>query len=308
MHASLRNASAAIALLSAVALPAPANALLIDSREIALFMESTIVDLDTSAIAVHFGPSIGSELSYVSRIDETGWQGRLFGTYGSRAVDIYYTGTLSFVGGPLSRYDISYTSAWLLDGQTGVGSGTGVYTDPDFDFDIDLTNLSVSGSVSVSYGIATLSIGGSKSLLEHKMTASASASVLDLPLIGNLAEVELSFELDQLTGEYGSTMSVSVGGGWIYEHTDTINGGTLRRPPPTPDPPPPPPPRYPADPPRLPYPPGGSTGGFDPTGGPGYGNMRVYSVAAPAPLLLLAAPVLLLAYRRRRAAVAARSR
>jgi hypothetical protein len=95
---------------------------------------------------------------------------------------------------------------------------------------------------------------------------------------------------------------VSVGGGWIYERTDTINEGTLRRPPPTPDPPPLPPPPYPANPPTLPYPPGGSTGGFDPAGGPGYGNMRVYSVAAPAPLLALAAPVFFLMYRRRRGA------
>jgi len=280
-----------IAVVLGCLLPARAFADAIDSREISLIMESTVVDMDISMIALHHGNDFDATLHYVSRIESTGWQGRLWGTYGGRDVDNYYTGTVTYLGGADNRYDIDYTSEWLFDGESGTGSGTAIYTDPDFDFGIDLVNMEVSGSVSVSYGIATLTLSGSKSFSTHELTVSAEASAIDLPLVGSAASAEVSFTYNQLTGEYESSVTARVLGGWLYERTETINDGTIRRPdPPPPDPPPPPPP-----PPPYPYPDESGDPGFgnpddpdyDPNA-PGYNNMTVNTVPDPTTALFFA--------------------
>ncbi len=277
-----------------------ARADLLDSREICLIMESTLVDLDMSMIAVHHGNDFGSGLNYVSRIEETGWQGRLWGSYGAREVDVYYTGSVTYVGGDDHRHDIAYTSEWFFDGETGTGSGSGVYTDPEFSFDVDLVNMSVSGSVSVSYGIATLTLSGSKDFDDHELTISGEASVIDLPLIGSAASAELALTYNQETGEYESTATARVLGGWFYEKTVTINDGSIRRP--TNPPVPPAPPKRPDPPPVYPYVSPPYNPGFGGAGEPGFNNMAAWTVPEPATVSVLACGglvVLLLRWRSR---------
>ncbi len=288
MWGSMPAALGAAAILAV--LPRSAAALALDPREIALTVESTLIDFDAAMIATHAGPSPASGLRYSSRIDEDGWAGRLYGDYGGREVDIHYTGVLAPVGGASNAYGISYTSDWRFDGATGSGSGAAVYTDPDFDFDIDFVNMEVSGSVSVSYGVATLSLSGSKNLTDAMLTVTGTASAFDLPLVGSAADASLSFSYDQITGRYSSDVEVNVLGGWLYSDTRQVNRGGIRRPPPPP-PPPPPPLAYPEDPPDFPYPPGGAPGGF-PATGPGYSNATVATVPLPPAALLLGAALL----------------
>ena len=269
-----------------VVLPHRAAAGLLDLREIALAMESTLVDLDTTMLALHHGDDVHSHLNYVSRIDETGWAGRLFGTYGGRDVDIYYNGSLTFIGGPASQVEINYVSDWYFDGNTGTGLGSGTYLDPDFSFGIELQNMSVSGSISVEYGIASLTLAGEKNFSSHQLTLTGTAGAIDVPLLGNLAEAELAMKYDQLTGVYSSTATGRLVFG-LFEKTKTINRGTIRhqRNPPPPLPPPPPPVR--PDPlPPVYYPDIASDPGFGGVG-PGYNNMTATTVPEPSTVVLL---------------------
>ncbi len=266
----------------AVANLSPASAGLLDLREIALTLESTLVDLDTTMIALHHGNDFSSHLNYVSRIDEAGWEGRLFGNYGGREVDIYYTGSLTLIGGPTSQVDISYVSDWYFDGMTGSGSGSGEYTDPEFSFDIDLQNMSVGGSISVEYGITSLTLAGVKDFGNHTLTVSGTAGAIAVPLLGNLAEAELALQYNQLTGVYESSATGRLLFG-LWEESEVINKGTIRRPRNPPNPPPPP--RRPNPPPSVNYPQIDSDPGFG-GGSPGYNNMEVTSVPEPSTFFL----------------------
>jgi opacity protein-like surface antigen len=180
--------------------PSTASAGLINPRELAALMESTIVDLDVQMISVHHtyatGANSAGTLSYSSVLSASGWQGRLQGNYAGVPVDVAYTGTIDFIGGPTNQFNISYTSGWQLGGETFTGSGSGVYNDPEFGFDIDLVNLSVSGSLTLTYGIASLTISGTKDLDDQELTASAGLGLVDLPVIdASLASAEFSFTL-----------------------------------------------------------------------------------------------------------------
>lgn len=204
---------------------------LLATNELIATVESSIVDFDVSMIGVHntygSGSSSSGSLSYSSTISDSGWQGRLLGTYMGVSVDISYTGTITFIGGPTNQYDISYTSSWLLDGQTGSGAGSGTYTDPEFDFEIDLVNLSVSGSVSVSYGAVSLTLTGTKDLDDQTLEVSGEVAIGDLPLIdASLASASITFSLNQVTGEYESTLEASFLD-LITVLDETINEGTL---------------------------------------------------------------------------------
>ena len=276
------------------AMPTRAIALVIDSREIALIMESTLVDLDMSVISVRHGLNPTSQLHYISKIEDTGWQGRLFGNYGNHEVDIYYTGSVEFIGGPNSQFNIAYGSEWFLDGQLGTGSGAGIYTDPPFSFEIDLINMQVSGAVSVTYGIATLTLSGSKNLSEHTLSVRGSASIINLGVFGSLVDAGLGLEYNQLTGAYASVLDSNVAGGLLSSHT-TINSGSIRRLPPGQNPPAPP--KRGQNPPNFPFPPGGQNGGFVP-GDPGFNNMVVSTVPEPSSLLLMAFGLLLISFVR----------
>lgn len=192
-----------------------AHAGLLDARELALVMESTIVDLDTYMISIHNTHSneqnTAGALSYTSTIDENGWQGNLLGSYNGVDINISYTGSLTFIGGPTSQYNISYSSDWLIDGESSSGSGTAIYTDPEFEFSIDLIDLEVSGSASISYGIATFTLEGTKDLDDEELDVSGAISLVDVPIIDvSLTSAELSFFLDQATGEYSSEITGTI--------------------------------------------------------------------------------------------------
>lgn len=292
---TLRHLTLVVILATGISLKLIAGPL--DPREIALVMESTVVDIDTSVIALSYGNDFLTKLNYVSQINSDGWTGRMWGTYQGHTVDVYYIGSVSFVGGANSQYDIAYNSTWLFDEQSATGAGTGVFTDPEFGFKIDLLNLSVSGSVSINYGIATLTLSGTKDFSNHTLTVAGEASALDIPLIGSAASAELAFTFDQLTGEYKSTATGKVLGGWLWEKTETVNKGTIRRPR-TPPPPPPPPPPNP--PPQYPYVPEPYDPGFgdDPTTS-GYNNMEVYTVPEPSTVVLVSFGMITYALSRR---------
>lgn len=214
-----------------VAVSPAVQADLLDPQEIAIVMESTIVDFDVYMISLHNSYNTGTvstgNLSYTSQVNENGWLGNLFGSYNGIPVDISYTGNISFVGGATNQFDISYTSNWLLDGQSSTGSGSAVYTDPEFDFSIDLVNLKVSGSASVTYGVATFTISGSKDIDDGELEVGGEVSVIDLPVLDvSLASAEISFFLNQFTGEYNSELTGSVLN--LFElYNETINEGTF---------------------------------------------------------------------------------
>ncbi|MBN8644164.1 MAG: hypothetical protein J0L61_02860 [Planctomycetes bacterium] len=302
-----RRVRLAFGVAALVAMSGAAFAQPLDRREMAIAMESTLVDLDLAAIGFHHGRDVGRSLSYASYVDESGWQGRLWGTYSGRDVDVYYTGTIAPLRSAQNQYALSYVSEWLIDGRAGSGSGAATYYEPvdprapDFNFKIDWLNMTVSGDVSVSYGVATLTLSGSKDFPNHMMTVSGGAAVLDLPLLGAAADASISLELDQLTGEYRSTLSAQVLFGLI-EAQEEINRGTIRKPR-TPNPPPPvPPPRYPANPPTLPYPTDSDPGPLPPSGG---ANTNMIATTVPSPgsgLLMAVGGGLLLAHRRQRPA------
>lgn len=204
---------------------------LLAPREIALVMESIIVDFDVSMISLHNSHNSGvastGSIGYTSQVDDNGWQGQLLGSYDGIPVDISYTGNITFVGGPTNQFDISYTSNWLLDGESSTGSGTAVYTDPEFDFNIDLTDLEVSGSASVTYGVATFTISGSKDIDDGELEVSGEVSVIDLPVLDvSLASAEIGFSLNQFTGEYESQLTGAILN-YIELYNETINEGTF---------------------------------------------------------------------------------
>lgn len=304
-HNAHRFAHLGLATAALMAFSGAASAQPLDTREMAIVMESTIVDLDLAAIGFHHGRDVGRSLSYASLVTESGWQGRLWGNYSNRDVDIYYTGTVMPLRSAQNLYALCYVSEWLVDGQVGAGSGSATYYEPfgprtpDFNFKIDWLNMTVSGDVSVSYGVATLTLSGSKDFPNHKMSVSGGAAVLDLPLLGAAADASITLELDQLTGEYRSTLSAQVLFGLI-EAQEEINRGSIRKRR-EPNPPPPvPPPRYPSPPPTLPYPTESDTGPFPPSGGANT-NMIATTVPSPGSVVLMAVGSgFLLAHRRQR--------
>jgi hypothetical protein len=136
---------------------------------------------------------------------------------------------LTNVGGPTNQVGISYTSNWSFNGATGTGSGSGLYTDPDFSFDIDLVNLEVSGSVSVTYGIASLSLSGAKSVSEGKLSVTGAADVIDVPGLGAVAGADLTLEYNQISGVYDSSISAGIIRGItdVFTTTQELNNGTI---------------------------------------------------------------------------------
>ena len=280
---TVRRAALSAAALLAFAGAAPASQL--DPRELALGCESSLIDLDTAVLGFHYGQQPGTTMNYVSLVSSTGWQGRMWGTYGGHSVDIYYTGTVTATGGANDEHAISYTSDWDIDGASGAGFGDAIYTQdtavrqPSFNFKIDWLHMKMSGSVSVSYGAASLTLSGTKDFPNHKMTVSGNASFLDLPLVGAAAEASLTFELDQLTGEYHSTLAGQALWGLISEEKE-VNHGHIRETATTP--PPVPPPRRPEPPPPYPYPSDSGNGPFSSGGGPGYTNNQV-TESTPTP-------------------------
>ncbi len=290
----------AIALLAGTARAAP-----LDTREMGIACESTIADIDAAMLDFHFGSDVGRTMNYVSLVTTTGWQGRYWGTQNGKNIDVYYTGTIAPTGGPNNEHAISYSSDWDIDGTSGSGSGEALYTDgparPDFSFKIDWARMTVSGNVSFSYGLASFSLSGSKDFPNHKMTGNAHVGYADLPIIGELASADLTIELDQLTGEYRSTIDAQVWWGLLHPEAKEINHGFIRKPRPI-NPPPVfvPPPRRPNPPPVYPYPENSDPGGFSPDGSPGYNNNQVTNTTPEPGVLVLAGVGLVVGLSRRR--------
>ncbi len=306
LNLSASRAAVGACVIAAASGPAAATGPL-DTREMGLACESTLVDLDAAMLGLHFGPQYDRTMNYVSLVTTTGWQGRYWGTHAGKNVDIYYTGAIVPTGGPNNQHAISYMSDWSIDGLTGAGTGLATYTDsadlrqPSFSFNIDWINMTVSGSVSVSYGLANFSATGTKDFPNHTMSVNGHVGYADLPILGEAASADIDLTLDQQTGEYRSSLSAQVWFGIVRAQRE-INHGYIRKP--RPENPPPvyvPPPRRPAPPPTYPYPTDYDNGGFSPGGEPAFTNNQVTD-RTPAPAgVALAAIGLSLAARRRRA-------
>lgn len=200
------------------------NAAVIDPREIALGISSTLTDLDLLMIESQLASAPGSSLYYDSEITRSGWTGHLFGQHGGTSVDITYTGSINQLSSLGDSYSISYSSNWDIGGEKGVGSGSGQFTDPDGSFSISLSNLSVGGAVKVGYGIASLKIAGKKDFGQKLFEGSATAAVLDTP-IGSLADATLTFRYFQYTGNVVSFTNATAGFGLLSRGVEIVNIG-----------------------------------------------------------------------------------
>lgn len=202
----------------------PAMAASVPLHEVCLLTESTLVDLDTAMIGAYYGPDTAASLTYKSTLGPTGWSGTLAGTYNGHAINVVYTGSLTPAGDP--NYTLAYTSAWTIDGLVGSGSGSGTYVDPPASVDIDILNMSVTGSFTLNYGVTSVTLAGIKDFDKKTFTASGTANVGDIPLIGSVLSGSVEWNLDQVTGKYNSDLKFSAIFG-LFGGSTTINQGTI---------------------------------------------------------------------------------
>nr|WP_315196071.1 hypothetical protein [uncultured Aquabacterium sp.] len=249
----MRLALTALAFVSSS--PAAVQAQAMDPREVILALESSLVDLDSRVLSSQSDWQGVTSLSYLSRIDENGWAGRLTTHAGDTQLDVLYNG--AFALRPDGGYDVQVTARWFenrqglggyqggsafrLPSATGPtlgalgGEGEGLGSVP-----VDLGGLplviSADGTVSVRVA-AAIGVPGVVSLVEVGLSGGkdfaerrfkVTGDVRALTILGtSFAEDIVTFELDQRTLTYVSTNEASIFWG-LFSSTDVINEGKLR--------------------------------------------------------------------------------
>lgn len=237
MNRFCTRVGAAMTMAATFILAPPAQAFVVDPREISLLLESTLVDIDMMMIDVHYGPQRGNRLTYLSRIDQYGWNGRLFGSHGGRDISVRYAGFLTPLDMLGEDYAISYTSSWTVDGMSGAGFGSGFSIDPHGKVSIDLSG-SVSGNIGLSYGLVSVSIDATKDLVNERFDAGVTIGAGTVPLL-NVSAISArgGFTYFQVTGDYRSVLEAELLG-FIPLGSTVVNSGNII----SVDPPYPPPP------------------------------------------------------------------
>ncbi len=110
--------------LGVLALCGASGASILDAREVALAVESTMTDYDAANIANAFGSGVTSDFTYTSTYFAGGWSGTMTGTHNGHNVSVGYNGSVVPTGGPgAESYSVSFSRTWNVDGSTSVGSG-----------------------------------------------------------------------------------------------------------------------------------------------------------------------------------------
>lgn len=110
-------------------IPHSARAAILDEREVALMVESTITDHDAVGVGRTFGLEYQSMFTYQSQYFPGGWSGTMTGMHNGHSVSVRYTGSVTPGGAPgHESYSVSFSRVWNVDGQTGYGSGEATLT------------------------------------------------------------------------------------------------------------------------------------------------------------------------------------
>ena len=238
----------------------------INPQEIGLLIESYLADQDATIIglmtvvdgsphtgmstqyrAAHIGPHAEAlpTVDLADREEWLAWRGEQRATVGSDDYVILYNGYM-FDTRELATddqtYEIRWESTWYKNDPSQTtpfaeGGGVFLFDDPDLSFEVTVDPLNPSevtlsaGASTTLWGVVDLSIEGSKNFGTGLLTAKLGAGV-SIPglsdYIGPLVSGDFTFEYNQKTGTYKSTINTFALGYHLTQ--DTVNKGKVKAP------------------------------------------------------------------------------